>query len=85
MLVTTLESWTSSFLSAILSLPDPGVGEIADSAYPLASLGVAVAACTITAVILSPIDVVRTKYAPLHLVFQVQANDTQQTSSHPHI
>ncbi|CAZ86337.1 unnamed protein product [Tuber melanosporum] len=60
-LMRTLESWTGSFLSAVLSLPDPGMGEIADSADPLASLGVAVAACTVTALILAPIDIVRTR------------------------
>ncbi|CUS07482.1 unnamed protein product [Tuber aestivum] len=60
-LMRTLESWTGSFLSAVLSLPDPGMGEIADSADPLASLGVAVAASTITALILAPIDIVRTR------------------------
>ncbi|KAL7274364.1 hypothetical protein RUND412_002734 [Rhizina undulata] len=60
-LMSTLESWTSSFLSAVLSLPDPGMTEIAESAYPLASLGVAVAASAITAMILSPLDIVRTR------------------------
>ncbi|PWW78603.1 mitochondrial carrier [Tuber magnatum] len=60
-LMRTLESWTGSFLSAVLSLPDPGMGEIADSADPLASLGVAVAASTIAALILAPIDIVRTR------------------------
>lgn len=62
-LLKTLESWTGSFLSTVLSLPDPGVTEIADSTYPLASLGVAVAASAITAIILSPLDIVRTRYA----------------------
>jgi len=66
-LMRTLGSWTGSFLSAVLSLPDPGMGEITDSADPLASLGVAVAACTITALILAPIDIVRTR-CPLFLL-----------------
>ncbi|RPB09216.1 mitochondrial carrier [Morchella conica CCBAS932] len=57
----TIESWAGSFLSAVLSLPDPGLTEIADSAYPLASLGVAVAAAAISAVVLAPLDIVRTR------------------------
>lgn len=60
----TLESWTGSFLSAVLSLPDPGLTDIADSTYPLFSLGVGVAASAIAAMILSPLDIVRTRYAP---------------------
>ncbi|KAA8910432.1 mitochondrial carrier domain-containing protein [Sphaerosporella brunnea] len=60
-LVSTLEAWTTSFLSAVLSLPDPGVTEIADSTHPLASLGVAVAASALTALVLSPLDLIRTK------------------------
>lgn len=64
-LLRTLESWTGSFLSAVLSLPDPGLTDIADSTYPLLSLGVGVAASAITAMILSPLDIVRTRYAPL--------------------
>lgn len=58
----TIESWAGSFLSAVLSLPDPGLTEIADSAYPLASLGVAVAAAAISAVVLAPLDIVRTRW-----------------------
>ncbi|KAF8253131.1 mitochondrial carrier [Wilcoxina mikolae CBS 423.85] len=60
-LASTMESWTTSFISAVLSLPDPGVTEIADSTHPMASLAVAVAASTLTALLLSPLDVIRTK------------------------
>ncbi|KAF8425614.1 mitochondrial carrier domain-containing protein [Tirmania nivea] len=65
MLTQTLESWTSSLLSAILSLPDPTL--IADSAAsldspnPLLSIGIAVAASAITALILSPLDIIKTR------------------------
>lgn len=60
-LVSTMEAWSTSFLSAILSLPDPGVTEIADSTHPLASLGVAIAASALTALLLAPLDLIRTK------------------------
>lgn len=70
-LLRTLESWTGSFLSAVLSLPDPGLTDIADSTHPLYSLGVAVAASAITAIILSPLDIVRTRYVPFSSVREV--------------
>lgn len=56
-----MEAWSTSFISAILSLPDPGVTEIADSTHPMASLGIAIVASAITALLLSPLDVIRTK------------------------
>jgi fusion and transport protein UGO1 len=62
-LVSAMETWTTSFISAVLSLPDPGVTDIADSTHPMASLAVAVAASTLTALLLSPLDVIRTKSA----------------------
>ncbi|KAJ8101758.1 mitochondrial carrier domain-containing protein [Lipomyces tetrasporus] len=58
---TTLESWLSAFFSAVLSLPDPALLEIADSSHPLVSLVASVAATTLTALVLSPLDIVRTK------------------------
>jgi len=61
-LVSTMEAWSTSFLSAILSLPDPGVTEIADSTHPLASLAVAIAASALTALLLAPLDLIRTKW-----------------------
>lgn len=68
-LLKTVESWTRSLLSVLLNVPDPGllagsgVGglDIVDSPYPLASLGVAVAAAGIAGVLLAPLDIVRTK------------------------
>lgn len=58
---STLESWATSFFSAVLSLPDAGVVDIADSTNPLASLAVALTASALTALILSPLDIIRTK------------------------
>lgn len=79
-LLRTLESWTGSFLSAVLSLPDPGLTDIADSTYPLFSLGVGVAASAITAMILSPLDIVRTRYAlPLLSRDKKKQNTNRQT------
>jgi fusion and transport protein UGO1 len=60
-LVKTVEAWAASFLSAIFSLPDPGVTDIADSTHPMASLGISIAASTLTALMLSPVDTIRTK------------------------
>ncbi|KAK9239252.1 mitochondrial carrier domain-containing protein [Lipomyces kononenkoae] len=58
---TTLESWLSAFFSAIFSLPDASSLEIADSSHPLVSLIASVTATTLTALVLSPLDIVRTK------------------------
>ena len=60
-LKSTLETWSSSFIAAILSLPEPGLTEIADSTHPMASLGVAIAASAITALLLAPFDIIRTR------------------------
>lgn len=58
-----MEAWSTSFLSAVLSLPDPGVTDVAHSSHPMASLAVAVAATALTALLLAPLDVIRTKLA----------------------
>lgn len=69
-LLKTTETWSRSFLSALLNVPDPGmiaglgvgVGvDVVDSPYPWASLGVAVGAAAMAALILAPLDIVRTK------------------------
>ncbi|KAI9822523.1 MAG: mitochondrial fusion and transport protein ugo1 [Pycnora praestabilis] len=68
-LLKTIESWARSMLSAVLNVPDPGllagagVGglDVIDSPYPLASLGVAVAAAGIAGVLLAPLDIVRAR------------------------
>ncbi|KAH4252613.1 hypothetical protein HBI04_207500 [Parastagonospora nodorum] len=69
-LLKTTESWFRSAISAILNVPDPGlvssasgIGglDIIDSPSPLMSLGVAVAATAIAAIILAPIDLIRTR------------------------
>ncbi|KAI9707602.1 MAG: mitochondrial fusion and transport protein ugo1 [Candelina mexicana] len=65
----TIESWSRSLLSALLNVPDPGlvagagVGglDIVDSPYPLASLGIAVAAAGLAGLFLAPLDMVRTR------------------------
>ncbi|KAI9771058.1 MAG: mitochondrial fusion and transport protein ugo1 [Geoglossum umbratile] len=67
----TIECWTRSLLAALLSIPDPGllpsgvlgsgVLDIADSPSPWASLGIAVAAAGIAGVLLTPLDIVRTR------------------------
>jgi len=71
LLLKTIEVWTRSMLSALLNLPDPGsisntygsVGglDILDSPAPLASLGVAVIAAGVAGLLLSPLDIVRTR------------------------
>lgn len=64
----TVEAWSRSFLAALANVPDPGVIaglgpaiDVVDSPYPWTSLGVAVAAAAMAAVILAPVDIVRTK------------------------
>lgn len=75
-LAKAIEGFTRGLLCAILNLPDPtalaggpsefvasamGAMNIADSPSPLASLAVSVAAVGITGVLLSPLDLVRTR------------------------
>ncbi|KAM5342394.1 hypothetical protein ACJ41O_013360 [Fusarium nematophilum] len=66
-LQSLLENWSRSFLSAIFNVPDLGVKEDIDrlidiaSPYPWASLFVAAAAAVATGVVLSPLDLVRTR------------------------
>jgi fusion and transport protein UGO1 len=67
-LLKTTETWSRSLLAALVDVPDPGIitglglpTDLADSPYPWASLGVAVGAATIAAVLLAPLDTVRTK------------------------
>lgn len=64
----TLEKWSRGMIAAILNVPDQGLGtgigaatELADSPYPWASLGVAIAAGVAAGLILAPLDLVRTK------------------------
>lgn len=66
-LKSLLENWSRSFLSAILNVPDLGVKEDIDrlvdiaSPYPWASLFVAGTAAVATGLLLSPLDLVRTR------------------------
>jgi fusion and transport protein UGO1 len=67
-LLKTFENWSSGLISGLFNVPDPGmiaglgaVVDVVDSPYPWASIGVAVAASIVTGLILSPLDLVRTK------------------------
>ncbi|CAK7213686.1 hypothetical protein SEUCBS140593_001929 [Sporothrix eucalyptigena] len=66
-LQSLLENWSRSLLSALFNVPDLGlkddVNQLIDiaSPYPWASLFVAAAAAVATGLILSPLDVVRTR------------------------
>ncbi|PHH60932.1 hypothetical protein CDD81_1043 [Ophiocordyceps australis] len=66
-LQSLLENWSRSFLSAVLNVPDLGVKEDMDrlidiaSPYPWASVFVAGAAAVATGILLSPLDLVRTR------------------------
>ena len=72
-LLKTIETWTRSLLSAILNLPDPtlispaavpsnlGKLNVLDSPSPMASLAVAVASAGLAALVLAPLDMVRTR------------------------
>jgi fusion and transport protein UGO1 len=64
----TVEKWSRGLFSALLNVPDLGLGpgleasaELAGSAYPWASLAVAIAAATTAGIILAPLDLIRTK------------------------
>lgn len=57
----TLEAWLSGFFSSISGVPDPHFLEISHSPTPGASLVTAVAASVVTAVLLAPLSIVRTR------------------------
>jgi fusion and transport protein UGO1 len=64
----TVEKWSRGLFSALLNVPDPGLGpgleasaELVGSAYPWASLAVAIAAAAAAGIILAPLDLIRTK------------------------
>ncbi|KAK4230417.1 mitochondrial carrier domain-containing protein [Podospora fimiseda] len=66
-LQSLLENWSRSLLSALFNVPDLGLRHDTDrlidiaSPYPWASLCVAAAAAVVTGLILSPLDLVRTR------------------------
>ena len=73
-LLKTTETWTRSLLAALLNVPDPGllsggasssgIGglDIVESPNPITSLAVVVAAAALAAVVLAPLDLIRTRY-----------------------
>lgn len=60
-LQTTVEAWLSGFFSVFSGAPDPHFIDVAFSPTPGASLLTAVAASVTTAVLLSPLSIVRTR------------------------
>ncbi|KUI70685.1 Mitochondrial fusion and transport protein ugo1 [Cytospora mali] len=66
-LQSLLENWSRSLLSALFDVPDLGLKTDMDrlvdlaSPYPWAALGIAAAAAVVTSLILSPLDLVRTR------------------------
>ncbi|KAK4210155.1 mitochondrial carrier domain-containing protein [Rhypophila decipiens] len=77
-----LENWSRSLLSALFNVPDIGVRNDLDrlidiaSPYPWASLFVAAAAAVVSGLILSPLDLVRTR-----LVLTSTSNSMRRTIS----
>lgn len=67
-LQSLLENWSRSLISALFNVPDLGlrddIDQLVDIAapYPWASLFVAAAAAVATGLILSPLDIARTRY-----------------------
>ncbi|KAF5099980.1 hypothetical protein D0Z00_001460 [Geotrichum galactomycetum] len=57
----TLEAWLSGFFSSISGVPDPHFLDISHSTTPGASLVTAVTASVVTAVLLSPLSIIRTR------------------------
>lgn len=74
-LQSLLENWSRSLLSALFDVPDLGLKTDMDrlvdiaSPYPWASLCVAAAAAVVTSLILSPLDLVRTRSVVAYLFF----------------
>lgn len=57
----TLEAWLSGFFSSVSGVPDPHFLDISHSPTPGASLATAVTASVVTAVLLAPLSIVRTR------------------------
>ncbi|KAK9479858.1 mitochondrial carrier domain-containing protein [Lipomyces japonicus] len=57
----SLETWLSALFSAVLSLPDASLVDIADSTQPILSLITSVTATTLATILISPLDIVRLK------------------------
>lgn len=70
-LQSLMENWSRSLLSALFNVPDIGLSEDLDrvigvaSPYPWASIFVAGAAAVATGLILSPLDIIRTRYVAI--------------------
>jgi hypothetical protein len=62
-LSSTIEAWLSGFFSSISGVPDPHFVEVLHSPNPIVSLGTALCATVLTSVIISPIDMIRTRLA----------------------
>lgn len=60
---STIEAWLSGFFSSISGIPDPHFVEVLHSPNPIVSLGAALCATVLTSVIISPIDMIRTRLA----------------------
>lgn len=82
-LFKTVETWSRSLIAAIFNVPDPGMiaglglnVDVADSPYPWASLGVAVAAAATSGLVLAPLDIVRTKCVPFYHFFLILLSST---------
>ncbi|RDL36473.1 Mitochondrial carrier [Venustampulla echinocandica] len=81
LLLHTMEQWSRGLFSAIFNMPEAAVAgltgsaDLADSPYPWASLGVAVAAAVTTGLILAPLDLVRTKSVASLLPFALVATN----------
>ncbi|KAK9457510.1 mitochondrial carrier domain-containing protein [Dipodascopsis uninucleata] len=61
LLFNTFESWLFAFLSAVFGLSDISLLDVADSYHPILSLFTSIGASTVAALILSPLDIVRTR------------------------
>lgn len=62
-LTTTIESWINGFLSSVCDIPDPQFVDVLHSPSPLVSLGAAVLSALATSIILSPVDMIRTRFS----------------------
>lgn len=70
----TIESWLSGFISSISGIPDPLFVEMVRSPSPFVSLGTTVVATILTSIIVSPIDVIRTRLTVTTFSTQPRSN-----------
>lgn len=77
----TLEAWITGFVSIFLSIPDPFFVEVAHSPRPTTTLMLSLGASVLTALILAPLDLIRTRL----VITKIEGNERSLRNSIKHL